>query len=276
MYKDGILQRVGKIIVTLFAVMMLFSCSEQTNQSNIMKNELDLIKSPVTVGLGRLEISFDLPVPLYRIENEETPIDILSFKRSMNGVWHYKTKKLNSFKPYQMFGGDSNEKAKRHINMGLIRFPPKLAFRVLEATDTFYRIVIDEDSFETVVVRKDVDYAELSQSKDLFGGIDMPKDKSYKGYYAYETWEHLLKRAEFVNFRDNYSVYGAPNGNKIFENTDQKFLPYGVIEVSGDWIKVKKGIGRESNFKGIENAEGWVKWKDENKILVNITEYTVE
>jgi hypothetical protein len=105
----------------------------------------------------------------------------------------------------------------------------------------------------------------------------MPKDRIYNGYYAFETWEHLLKRAEFVDFWNaNYAVYDAPNGNKIFENTNHKFLPYNVTEVHGDWAKVKTGFGHEFNFKGIENAEGWVKWKDDTKILIEITEYIVE
>ena len=267
-----------KVIITLFAAMTFVSCSGKTNQSNNMKNDksLNLIEYPVSVGLGMFEVSFNLPVPFYRTENDTIPFDTLTFRRDKEGVWHYETKHLKSFKPYKIFGGDSYKAANDHISMGLVGFPPELAFRVIEANNSYYRVVIDEDSFETVVIRKDPDYAELPQCSSLFG-IDMPKDRTYKGYYAYEMWEHLLKRAEFVDFyRINYTVYDAPNGNKIFENTNLEFLPYNVIEVRGDWAKVKKGFGREFNFEGIENAEGWVKWKDDTKILIGITEYTVE
>ena len=266
-----------KVIITLFATMSLFLCSGQTKQRNNMTNDksLNLVEYPVSVGLGMFEVSFNLPVPLYRTENDITPFDTLTFRQDKNGVLQYETKCLKLFKPYKIYGGDSHEEARENINMGLVRFPPELAFRVIEANDSYYRVVIDEENFETVVIRKDSDYAELPQCRSLFG-IDMPKDRIYKGYYAFETWEHLLKRAVFVDFhRINYAVYDAPDGNKIFENTNHNFLPYNVTEVCGDWAKVKKGFGREFNFDGIENAEGWVKWKDDTKILIGITEYTV-
>ncbi|MCL2072467.1 MAG: hypothetical protein FWH18_00945 [Marinilabiliaceae bacterium] len=266
------------VTITLFTAMTLFSCSGQTKQSNNMKNDksLNLVEYPVSVGLGMFEVSFNLPVPLYRTENDTTPFDTLIFRQDKNGVLHYETKYLKSFKPYKISGGDSHEAAIAHINMGLVGFPPELAFRVIEANESYYRVVIDEESFETVVIRKAPDYVELPQCSSLFG-VDMPKDRVYKGYYAFETWEHLLKRAEFVDFYGvKYVVYDAPDGNKIFENTNLKFLPYNVTEVRGDWVKVKKGFGREFNFEGIENAEGWVKWKNDTKILIGITEYTVE
>ena len=94
----------------------------------------------------------------------------------------------------------------------------------------------------------------------------------------YETWERLLLRSEYVSFAGkNYAVYDAPEGNKIFENTEHRFLPYSVIQVRGDWIKVEKARGgREGYFEGVENAEGWVKWKNDTEILVDIIEFSVE
>jgi len=240
-----------------------------------MKNDVELIKVPVSVGLGTLDISFDLPVPLYRTENDTTPMDTLTFERSASGEWLYKTNRL-TLNPYQMSEGDSDERSNEHIHMGLVCFPPVLSFRVVEADEHYWRVVVDESCFETLVIHKNPDYAVVAQRSGLFGDIDLPKDKPYKGYFAYETWEHLLQRAEFVNFQDNYTVYDAPEGKKIFEGTSRESLPYSVTEVLGDWMKVAKGLGREGYFEGIKNAEGWVKWKNETEILVRIVEYTVE
>ena len=254
-----------KTIIILIALVAAFSCNRQANKDNNMKNNIELIKAPAAVGLGTLDISFHQPVALYRTENDETPVDMLFFKRSWSGVWHYKTKLLKSFQPYIMFGGDSNKEAKAHVRGGLIRFPPVLSFRVLEVNDDYYRVVLDESSFETVVIRKKTDYAVLPR-RDLLGYPSLPKDKPYKGYYIYETWEHLLLRAENVYFNDNYTVYDAPEGIAVFENTESD--RFKIIEISGDWIKIQE------KEKG--SPESWVRWKNETKILVKIIEFSIE
>jgi hypothetical protein len=263
------------IIIFLFAAMSFISCGEQSKKHHQMKNNEQLVKAPVSVGLGILDISLNLPVPLFRTENDTLSVDTLIFEYSKTGELLFKTSMLE-LNPYLMSGGDSDERSEEHINMGLIRFPPKLSFRVLEADENYYRVVADESNFTSVVIFKNPDYAIVPQRPNVFGGINMPKDKTYKGYYAYETWEQVLLLAEFVDFSGKYAVYDVPEGEKIFENTNRESLPYQVSEVRGDWMKVKKGFGREGYFEGIENAEGWVKWKTETEILVNIIEYTVE
>ena len=62
----------------------------------------------------------------------------------------------------------------------------------------------------------------------------------------------------------------------IFEDKQNTFLPFNITEVNGDWIKLKKGMGRESNFDATKNFDGWTIWKEGNKILIDITEHTYE
>ena len=62
----------------------------------------------------------------------------------------------------------------------------------------------------------------------------------------------------------------------LFENKDQTFLPFGVTEVKGDWIKVKKGFDRESNFGDGKNYDGWIKWREATDLLIDITERTYD
>jgi len=129
------------------------------------------------------------------------------------------------------------------------------------------------------VIRKDPDYMEwLGHALGFYEALPALKMRpNIKGYYFYETWERLLLRAQFINFNGSYSVYEAPEGKKIFKKTDRKFLPYSVVQVSGDWLKVEKARGGyDGYFEGIQNAEGWVKWKNDTEILVKITEYTIE
>jgi len=264
------MNRVKITLILLFTVAALTSCDGQSNQNTHNLDSLSqLIKVPVSVGLGTLDISFDLPVPLYRTKNDTLPIDTLTFERDISGEWLYKTNRV-PLNPYQMSGGDSDAMAKSNIGAGLGRFPPLLSFRVVEADDRYWRVVVDESTFETVVIRKNPDYESLPHHlKILFGNMKNP-------CYAYETWEHLLMRVAFVYFEEYYAVYDAPEGEKIFENTNDNFLPYSVTQVSGDWMKVKKGSGRESRFYGMKNAEGWVKWKNDTEILVKIIEYLMD
>lgn len=46
--------------------------------------------------------------------------------------------------------------------------------------------------------------------------------------------------------------------------------------MNGDWIKVKKGFAREFNFEPNINYEGWTQWKKDDKLLIDITEFTIE
>jgi hypothetical protein len=245
---------------------------------------------PVSIGLGTLDVSFNLPVPLYRSFEDAEPFDILSFEQAKDGKLLFSTKRLKSaLQPYAISSGDSDTEARANINHGLIRFMPQLTFRALEENEKFYRVVVNEKSFETAVIRKDPDFALLPQ-RDLFGVV-IPKNS--KGFYIYETWEHLLLRADFVYFSDDFSVYDKINGNVVFHSAKYKFLPYNVVEVNGNWAKVIYGRGREFNFEKIQydvieinenwakdgskrDAEGWVKWRDDKRILINIIEYTVD
>lgn len=236
---------------------------------------MKLVKFPVSTGLGTLDISFNRPVPLYLIEDSKEPFDTLSFEKQLNGTILFKTNYIRSLHPYRMNGGSSDKEIEGLIRRGLTGFPAELSFRVLEATDNFFRIVVNEKTFETAVIKKDCNYAVFHQ-RNFLRDSTLFDEKIYKGYYIFETWEHLLRRAEYVNFNIDYDVCETPNGKIIYKHKAGKFLPYTLVDVKGDWIKVKKTQGREFNFEGIENAEGWVKWKNDKKVLVNITENTIE
>ena len=150
-----------KKVFIILAAATLISCCEQTNNRNAMKNA-KLIKAPVSEGLGTLEISFDgfvLPVPLYRTENDTMPFDTLMFWHSTLGDWSFETSRLKSFNPYEMFHGTIT--LEEDAGKGLPYYPPRLAFRVVEATDRFWRVVVDEQSFETVVIQNDRNFLHI-------------------------------------------------------------------------------------------------------------------
>lgn len=273
-----------KNIVLLFVVFLIANACKKDPRGNTTADREDLnrdsiiqslIKEKKSIGTGTLDISFNNPVPLYRSENDKKPFDTLYFNYQTNGVLTYDTKYLKLYlKPYRMEGGDSDAEAINNINSGLIRFPVELKFRVLELTNNYYKIVLNESTFVTAIVYRNPSYAILSRA-GLFAP-ELPKNKEYEGYYVYEEWCTLLLRAEFLTLSEGAVIYDKPNGEIVFENKENEFLPYKAVEVEGDWIKITKGFGREFNFDNIENAEGWTKWNDGKTILVNIVEYTVE
>jgi hypothetical protein len=269
-------ETMNKNLLIFALIALLAACGQaRTKNDNNVNNNVELRKSPVSVGMGTLDVSFDLPVPLYVSENDEQPFDVITFKKQRDGVIIFKTNRITSLNPYQMSGGDSDREAKENIRMGLIRFPAVLTFRVLETANDFFRVVVNEKTFETVVIKKDPDYAVLPQ-RVLIGFPSIPKDRDYKGYYIYETWEHLLLRAEHLSFDIDFEMYDAPEGNVTYKGTRYNSLCYQATEVKSDWVKVRKARLLESYFEGIENAEGWVKWKNDKEILIRIVEFTVE
>jgi hypothetical protein len=117
-------------------------------------NDINLVKSPVSEGIGMLGVSLEKPIPLYRTENDTIAIDVLSFKRDREGVLHFNTKYLKSLNPYQLSGGETRKQSEKTAKILGVRLSPSLVFRVLEESDNFYRVVLDEHSFETVVIHK--------------------------------------------------------------------------------------------------------------------------
>ena len=147
--------------IIILAAATLISCCEQINNRNAMKN-VKLVKAPVSEGLGTLNISFDrfvFSVPLYRTENDTMPFDTLSGSQFTFGSWSLETKRLKSFNPYEMYHGTIT--LEEDAGKGLPYYPPRLAFRVVEATDRFWRVVVDEQSFETVVIQNDRNFLHI-------------------------------------------------------------------------------------------------------------------
>lgn len=62
----------------------------------------------------------------------------------------------------------------------------------------------------------------------------------------------------------------------VIRKEPRTYLPFAVTEVKGDWIKVKKGFGREFDFSVGVNYDGWIKWREGTSLLIDIIEKTYE
>lgn len=201
-------------------------------------------------GIGLLEVNTTYPILLYKNEFDKVPFDTIKFELDNDGSINFITKiNLN---PYDMYGGDSFERGKENINSGLIRFSSKLKFIVIDATKTSFKVVTNENNGTTYFIR-------------------INNFNSNDNWYVYESWEKYLKRVQYI-IKPNIKIYDKPNGKIICKNANCEFLDFKVIELKGDWIKVKKRFESEYESKKTQNCIGWTKWKNKNKILIDIIE----
>lgn len=250
--------------------MMVLSLLICLNSCNGQKNAI-----PKIIGLGLLTANTQYPILLYKNTTDKAPYAVLKFETTKSGVTKFIT--TINLKPYVITGGDSFEEGKKNQNMGLIRFPPELKFQVIEASTASFKIVTNEETAETFVIKRDDKNAYYTTENQLFDNScsNCPNSKYNPRWYIFETWERYLKRAEFIT-KENIMIYDAPDGKVIFKNKDNTFLPFQVTEVKGEWIKLKKGFGRESNFDNTKNYNGWTKWREGPNKIIDIIEHTYE
>lgn len=230
---------------------------------------------PQAIGIGILTVNTQYPIPLYKNEADELPFDTLKFERSRSGKTLFVTDV--KLQPYLMNEGDSDKEGEEHLKMGLIHFGPELVFSVVDTGASYFRVISNQASGEEIVIKKVPGAVYYSEERMLSENncSNCPGSKYNPHWYIFETWERYLKRVEFIT-QDSLVIYDQPAGKPIFQQKDQTFLPFGVTEVKGDWLKVKKGFGRESNFDNGKNYDGWIKWRAGTNLLIDITERTYE
>lgn len=85
-------------------------------------------------------------------------------------------------------------------------------------------------------------------------------------FFGKTTYEYYLKPGRPV-YVDNklMPLLNEINGEKIDDYIEEKRNETYVIEIKGDWIKVKQ---IDENKSEVERVSGWVRWRDGRKILV--------
>ena len=251
------------LIILLPLVLCLYYCKGQKSAPEKL------------MGLGLLTVNTQYPIPLYQNGQDGVPFDVLKFERTKSGVTAFISR--IKLKPYLMTGGNSDEEGKKNISMGLVRFPAELKFRVVAIADSFFKVVTNEETGETFIIKREHKSAYYMTLKELYDHncSNCPGSGYNPRWYVFETWERYLKRVEFIT-KVNLVIYDRPNGKIIFENKQATFLPFTVTEVKGEWIKLKKGFGREFNFDSTQNYDGWTKWREGQQKVIDIVEQTYE
>ncbi|MDR3697853.1 hypothetical protein [Mucilaginibacter sp.] len=230
----------------LIAALFLTSYSQLSHAQNLtMAPESD------PVGIGLLFINKTQDLPIYNSQNNRAAFDTIKIKRIMEGkrkgsfeISTANTKNL--FNPYQSCEGSSDEEGKSLINSGLGPLEFRLVFRVLK----YYK-----DEFKVIISEKDKTIAI----------IKIPKEDSINGF---ETWEHYLKRVAAIEpigpyYGKGLPVFDVPDGKQI---NPQFRIQTHIDSVKGNWLRITDD-GKLS---------GWVKWRDNDKVLVRFIERFIE
>jgi len=264
-----------KLFISALLLFTFIQC-DQKKQDTPKAKEINIEKE---MGTGLLSLTLNKPIKFYKNPKDSSAFDQLNFSidslpQTKGKLLFSSTSKLN---PYRMLSGDSDKEGQEHINRGLIRFQPELIFRVLEKTKDFFKIIVNEDTFETAYMKINAQHAIYTKLSQVFdNNCSNCTGSSYNtDYYLYETWENYFKRLEYITV-DDLKIYDNPNGKLIFEQKNNDFLPFLISQVKGDWIQLKKHRLYKSKYDKSMQYEGWVRWKSDMDILVNIVEQTYE
>lgn len=268
--KKTIMKFCLSMLSTLFS---LYACCQQPGSALSPLTRYD------SLGTGILQVNFTEKIPLYAHAGDKLPFDTLEIRQKKDGSYAFLTKVLkNRFAPYHLFEGDTYEAGRRHINMGLVHFSAELQFRVVETTQTYFRVVINEKEKLTCFIRiqpGDAVYETLAQ-KDLHNSMPVNGKKTTYNphWYLYETWGNLLQRAAIVHVKPDMPLFESPGGKRIpfpkrEDSCDDCFI---VGAVRGDRAQL---IDREDDSRK-KKSYGWVKFHNGQTLTVTYVEFLYE
>ena len=248
-----------KFIIIISVLFWLNSCNAQTTNNNNTEISIMLSTKEKTIGIGRLQVSLNCDIPLYHSETGLV-VDTLRFSRIDSGddKGKYNTTTKFQLNPIKYYAGDSDIEANENISSGLTYIVPNLAFKVLRCTEDGYEIVVNEELFETAIIKNDDKHTIYTQGKAYW-----PRGRSGEideVWFLYETWENYLKRLFYI-YISGQKLYNKINGKEI----KSKYNSGKVIEVKGNWAKIKF-----NPFDDSGKQTAWLQWTDGKTILVGM------
>gem|GEM_PF-770655 len=262
--------RINKVFIFMALIgsyFVLLAC----NRSDRTDSVIDLPKYPPNAGVGLIHFNTQHAIPLYKNATEKDAYNNVQFKVEEKGddkgiTNIYIPNQKNLLQPYDLYVGDSEKDGKEHQQMGLFPFAPKLSFRVMEKLSDGVIVFLNEKTRETSFIK-------LNPKNDYRNGKEHPEffdpnfvDTKINNWYYYESWEQALKRAYLVTVPSGTLIYDKPNGtgSPLYNIQD---LYFKVTEVDGDWAQV---CTQGNVLAGDKEALGWVIWKANGEIKVNI------
>ena len=232
--------------------------------SNLWAQGKSLQTVEPTIGVGRLQISLNDSIPIYKSADDIRAVDTLIFSRIADGADRGKftmsTKSKLNITPYAFQPGDSYNEAAANVEAGLAYHHPVLVFRVVSLVKNGFEIVLNEKTFETCIIKKDKNHT-LYTNGTPYWTLNHSSDTSARAWFLYESWAGYLKRLTAVSV-DNPMIYDNPDGALIL--TPEGNISFQVVYTIEQWLKVRL-TGEQKD--GVRD-EVWVRWTDGRNLLV--------
>jgi hypothetical protein len=238
-----------KKLFTLLYSSLFISCSAQNKHLEV--------ESDNPIGIGILEIISHEPLNVYPSKVLDEVFDTITFDKIYFGD-NSGSVEINSsilktkLKPYALSASSSSQSSKKLISQGLGGYGTTLKFRVIESNAKYFKVILNETT-------KEIGYIKIEES---------PKKR-----HNYESWEHYLQRVQMIHVNDKASIYDQPNGIKINVIDNQCYLK--VVDVKNEWVKIKPAEGIVGNEK-YQDKKGWIKWRNNNTIFIEIIVRTID
>lgn len=257
------------ILFGMGLIILCFSSCKSSEPGALGEKPDSLGKSKDFIGIGLIHVNVQHNLPLYASFEDKVPYDHIRFIKQQSGfdkgIVIFKTNFLkDKLIPYAMEQGDSDQAAQNHINMGLIRFSPLLTFRYIEQQGHDFKVLLNEKTGETSVLRFDPKNnisKEIQESQQNFDPHLFSPQVS--NWYFPETWKNALLRAYSINYPQETIQYDSPEGKPI---KAMDYL-YRVDSVAGSWIKVAQPYINSSNDP---KPSAWIKWKNDSQMLISV------
>ena len=249
-----------KFTLIIGILFCLNACNTQTTNNNT-KTPIMLSTQEKSIGIGRLQVSLNSDIPLYHTETGRL-VDTIRFSIIDEGGYKgkFNTTTKYAFAPMKYYAGDSEMEAAGNINSGLTYFVPELTFRVLKCVENGYEIVLNEELFETAIIRNDDKHKLYTVGKPYWAWTKFDADEAW---FLFETWDAFLKRAVRVHLREQ-KLYDEIDG-KEFE--DDEIHPEKITDVKGNWIKIRAFASDSTGRR----KTAWVQWTDGKELLIGLT-----
>lgn len=211
--------------------------------------------------IGRLQVSLNYDIPLYRDAESTQPFDTIKFSV---------TPADNLTLSPQEYKISTNHKLKLrpllHQAGGA-----KLVFKVVDLVKDGYQVVLNEESFATAVIKND-EYHKLYKRGNQSWDLAHRSDENEEAWFLFETWEVYLKRLAHIESK------GEEKDLNVFDSIDESKpslqLGKGIVrEVNGHWARIEEP--KTDSDESTPRRSGWVRWTDGRQLLISPVELQV-
>ncbi|WP_316632633.1 hypothetical protein [uncultured Flavobacterium sp.] len=249
-------------VIIYLLILNFASCQ---NNTRFNKAEKDFTE------IGVLDISPDKSLKIFKNPEDSREATKITFDKvyfgKNSGSIEINSSSDNNLKPFTIHSSTSDSESKHLTNTGLGPVGAALMFRVIAETPTYFKVLMDDNTQEIGYIKKD-ERKTFNSKNAYFSSIDQRNNIHPSNYFVFETWLDYMKRVEYIN-ATNFEIFDKINGKIIKKGSKSESVRISVINRKGDWIQV--------NYNELlKNKTGWLQWRKNSKLTIEITENLME